>query len=297
MSMTPHDFHALLDEAVAHAPLTRGIETDVAAGRRLLRRRRTLTAAGTALAAVVVAGSLQAFTGGGPSVRDARDLPVAGSPTTLPATAAAELLRQCRDGNQSSRATAAIFDAGDAVVRAQVRTEHQVILAIEAGDGAHWAECFVHLDRAEFKAGMTVYDASGTATDNGYTFGPGCGLVDGQGDPGCATWTISTVDRLPAEVAAVRYDLGDGASTTVVSQDGYVVLNHLATLPAGASVDEMGQTHGFDPLTRITYLDGSGRPIAAQAEDGSGSGPDHERVDGLPLLRDYPSLRAPQAVS
>lgn len=62
--------------------------SDVAAGRRLLRRRRTLTAAGTALAAVVVAGSLQAFTGGGPSVRDARDLPVASSPTTLPATAA-----------------------------------------------------------------------------------------------------------------------------------------------------------------------------------------------------------------
>ena len=180
--------------------------------------------------------------------------------------------------------------------KAQERTAHQVILAIESGDGAHWAECFVHLDNQEFSSGMTVYDASGTSRSTSFSFGGGCGLVDGRADESCPTWAISTVDRLPTEVAQVRYDFGDGTHATVTARDGYVVLNRLLDLPPGASIDSMGSNLGFNALDRITYLDADGDPIAAQASDGTGSGPDHERVGDLPPLTAYPSLRSDQPI-
>ena len=40
------------------------------------------------------------------------------------------------------------------------------------------------------------------------------------------------------------------------------------------------------------HLDAAGEPIAAEAFDGSGTGPDRDRVDGLPRLSAFPSLRA-----
>lgn len=46
------------------------------------------------------------------------------------------------------------------------------------------------------------------------------------------------------------------------------------------------------PIDRVTYLDAAGEPIAAEAFDGSGSGPDRDKIDGLPRLRAFPSLRA-----
>jgi hypothetical protein len=161
------------------------------------------------------------------------------------------------------------------------------MLAIEAADGQHWADCFINLESAEFASGMTVYDASGRSTDTSYSFGSGCGLVDGDVDESCTTFVVSWVDRLPSSVAAVRFDLYDGTSPTVAAEDGYVVLNHLGQDPAGVGESDLRQ-----PIERVTYLDAAGEPIAAQAMDGSGTGPDRERVDGLPLLSAFPSLRA-----
>ena len=291
MSMTPTDFHTLLDSAVADEPPAGPLAADLAAGRRRLRRRRMLAAAGAAAAVVATAGTVQAVTRGAyPSL-----------PTHMPAAQEgpqgdAGLLRSCRQGNQSDRATAAIFGAGAPVVKAVSRNEHQAILAIESGDGSHWAECFVHLDEQEFGSGMTVYDATGTSRSTSYSSGSGCGLVDGHVDRTCPTFVVSWVDRLPSEVAAVRFGIGDGRSTTVPSRDGYVVLNYQAALPAGVRIDSGGSATGMEPLSRVTYLDRAGDPIAAQAMDGSGSGPDHEDVGDLPHLSAYPALRSDQAI-
>ncbi|MFC4787175.1 hypothetical protein ACT8ZV_22050 [Nocardioides sp. MAHUQ-72] len=295
MSMTPEKFHDLMVAAVTPEPPQGEVAADVAVGRRLLRRRRAVVTLGSAAAVVAIAGTAWAVAPGSDSATDRGGAPVVTGPTSqdVPRTDAA-LLEQCRDGNQSDRATAAVFGSGDPVVKAVSRTAHQVILAIESGDGSHWAECFVHLDSQEFASGMTVYDASGRSADTSYSSGGGCGLVDGEVDPSCTKFSVSWVDRRPAAVAAVEFVTGDGRTTTVESRDGYIVLNHLGDVPPGASTDPMAMD--YQPIERITFLDAAGKPIAAEAMDGSGTGPDHERVGDLPSIRAYPGLRSGQEI-
>jgi hypothetical protein len=297
MSMTPQEFQDLMVAATTPEPPQGDVGSDVLAGRRLLRRRRATVALGTAAAVVGIAGTAWAVAPGSDSATDRGGMPVAPpSASTSPPTTDSSLLEACRDGNQSDEATLEIFGAGEPVVKAVSRNEHQVILAIESGDGSHWAECFVHLDDQEFASGMTVYDGSGTSTSTSYSTGAGCGLVDGHVDRTCGTWVVSWVDRLPAEVASVRFGTGDGRSTVVPSRDGYVVLNYQAPLPDGVRLDAGGSARGLQPLTRVTYLDEDGSPIAAEVMDGSGAGPDHEDVGDLPRLSAYPSLRGDQAI-
>jgi hypothetical protein len=297
MSMSPQEFQDLMISATTPEPPQGDVGSDVAVGRRLLRRRRARVALGTAAAVVGIAGTAWAVAPGSDSAADRGGMPVA-PPKSAPAAPATDgsLLERCHDGNQSHEASAAIFGAGQPSVKAVSRTEHQVIAAIESGDGSHWAECFVHLDSQEFASGMTVYDGSGTSTSTSYSSGPGCGLVDGGVDHTCSTWVVSWVDRLPAEVAAVRFETGDGRSTEVPSRDGYVVLNYQAPLPDGTRLDAGGSVRGLVPITRVTYLDGDGSPIAAEAMDGSGTGPDHVNVGDLPRLSAFPALRAGEAI-
>jgi hypothetical protein len=297
MSMTPHDFHDLMVAATTPEPPQGDVAADVLVGRRLLRRRRAAVTLGSVAAVAGIAGTAWAVAPGSDSAADRGGMPVAPpSASASPPTSDGSLLERCREGNQSDRATRAMFGAGQPVVKAVSRTEHQVILAIESGDGTHWAECFVHLDDQEFASGMTVYDGSGTSTSTAYSSGSGCGLVDGGVDRTCTTWVVSWVDRLPAEVAAVRFGTGDGRSTDVPSRDGYVVLNYQAPLPAGVHIDAGGSAAGLQPITRVTYLDAAGEPLAAEAMDGSGTGPDHEQVGGLPRLSAYPALRDDEAI-
>lgn len=298
MTMTPNDFQTLLRDAVAHEPPSGSVAGDVALGRRLLRRRRWLSAAGAAAVVLATAGTVNAVAHDGSS-RTSSHVPAATQAPTAaasPTPDGAHLLRSCRNGNASDRAVGLIFGSGTPTVKAVNRTSHQVLLAIESGDGSHWAECFIHLDNQEFASGMTVYDSSGRSTETSYSFGPGCGLVDNGVDASCKTFAVGWVDRRPAEVAGVEFAMGDGTTTTVESPDGYVVLNYLAELPAGTEMGEYGLPGDFQPFHRITFLDADGNPIAAEAQDGSGSGPDGERVGDLPLLSAFPALRSAQPI-
>ena len=287
MTMTPETFRELLDDGTAAAPPSPAPGQAAVEGRRRLRRRRVGAAAGGLQVAAAVAAGVASATASGPQL--ARDgAPVASDPPT----STTSLLESCREGNQSGRATGYIFDAGAPTVEASVRTDHQVELALQSADDRHWAECWVHLDDQEFSSGMTVYETAGrNPNGSSYGYGPGCGLVDGDVDSSCATFAVWLVDRLPEAVAAVRYDLSNGRSETVPSRNGYVVLNYLGPLPGGEAMGPDGLPSNFQPLTRTTYLDASGTAIAAEARDGSGTGPDRQRVDGLPLLKAYPSLR------
>jgi len=288
MTMSPEEFHDLMVAATTPEPAQGSVASDVAFGRRLLRRRRAVAAVGTAAAVVAMAGTAWAVVPGGGSSSSA---PIASAHDGPPTTDRA-LLDSCRSGNQSFRATRAVFGAGEPTVEAVSRTEHQVIAALESADGDYWAECFVHLDSQEFASGMTVWPSAGQNRDSSYSSGPGCGLVDGHVDPGCRTFSVDWVDRRPAEVAAVEFVTADGRSTTVRSHDGYIVFNYLGTLPPGRSADPMD----LQPIRTITFLDASGTPIAAEAQDGSGTGPDHERVGDLPSIREYPGLRGDQEI-
>jgi hypothetical protein len=285
MTMTPTEFRDRLAAELAHAPGSDDVAGDLAAGRRLLRRRRATFAAGAAaVVAAAVAVPVLAL-GGSPSTRT----PVA---TESPDTTA-ELVAACRDGNQSERATDAIFGPGTPVVKAQAGTDHRITLVLESADGAYWARCFVNLSRAEFNSGMEVFDAGGRTRDEMYGAGPGCAM----GTEDCRTFTVTWVDRRPPAVAAAEFVTGDGVTTTVDSRGGYLVFEYLGTLPDGVESDpDMGIQGGFDPIRRITFLDAAGTPIAAAAHDGSGEGPGGERIGDLPTLREYPALRAPQPI-
>jgi hypothetical protein len=281
MTMTPEQFHDLLDRDTRLSPPAPA-DDPTALGRRRLRRRRLAASAGAAATVLVVVGV--ASLGG-----HAATAPHGHEALTAPSTDA-QLLDACSSGNQGPELTRLFFGSGTPTIEAAVRTDYQWELAIQSADGHFWADCFVHLQSSEFASGMTVYDATRTSKGLSYGAGAACGLVDNDTDPQCQTWSVYTVDRLPSVVAAVRYDLGDGTSVTVRTSNGYVVLNHLAPLPAGVSIQPHsgGLTH-FDALTRVTYLDGSGQPLAAEALNGP---PGEYSVDGLPLLSKYPSLRS-----
>lgn len=294
MTMTPHDFRNLLDDALTPEPPARPVSSDVAAGRRLLRRRRAVVTLGSA-ALVAVAGTTWAVApGSGTSATD-RGARIATQPSGGASPApGTPLLERCRGGNQSERATRAVFGSGGPVVKAVAATDHQEVAALESADGRYWAECVVHHDAQEFASAMTVWEAAGRDRDGSYSSGPGCGLVDGKVDPTCRSFSVTWVDRRPAEVATVEFVTADGRTTPVHSVDGYIVFNYLGDVPPGTSSDPMSWT--FPPIRTITFLDASGTPIAAEAQDGSGSGPDHDRIGDLPSIREYPGLRGDQEI-
>ncbi len=284
--MTPESFQDLLDRATVAPPSPPAPGAEVAEGRRRLLRRRLGTAvAGAVTAVVVVGGALAVATGSDPG--HAQD-PVAEAPHV---NDQASLLDSCRDGNQSRTATDAVFGAGAPVVKGVVETPFEIVVALESADGAHWGECWIHLLSAEFASGMTVFPSDPAVQEKGvmslgtsYTTGVGCGLVDGEFPRDCSAWFVQWVDRLPPAVAAVRFDLADGTTTTVPSQDGYVVLNVLNQVAGAVRYDPEDLLVVDNAIPRIYYLDAAGDPIAGQ-------GPGDGRLDGLPPLSAYPSLR------
>lgn len=285
--MTPTDFRDRLDaelSAGGEPATSAAIDGDMLLGRKMLRRRRAGVAAGTmslVAAAAVVVGLLVS----------------ADQPTEAPGVADApssdeKLLAACRDGAQSGRATRLIFGPGDPVIKLKNTSDRQTLLVLEAADGRHWAMCWAGMKDAEFPSGMEVYDASGEANDFGYSTGAVCD----NGDNDCHTYLFSMVDRRPAEVAAVEFWTADGERTTVETVDGYFVFDYSLAVPEGAPTERYELLTDFHAIKRITFLDRSGEPIAAQTTDGSGGGPDGEKVPGLPGLGKYPALRAPQAI-
>jgi hypothetical protein len=284
--MTPESFQDLLDQATEEPPPAPAPGAEVAEGRRrLLRRRLGSAVAGAVAAAVVVGGALAVTTGADPG--HAED-PVAEAPR---ADNQASLLDSCRDGNQSRDATQAVFGPGTPLVKNVVQTDFEIVLALESADGAHWGACWIHLLSAEFGSGMSVYPSDPTVQDQGvssegtsYTTGGGCALVDGDLPAECPMWFVQWVDRLPSAVAAVRFELADGTTTTVPSRDGYVILNVLDPVAGAVSYDPEDGLEVVDAIPRIYYLDAAGDPIAAQDSG-------RPQLDGLPPLSAYPSIR------
>lgn len=286
MTISPNDFRGLLDSSLADEPPAPPLERDLGAGRSRLRRRRLATGAASVLAVGALAGSAYSLGAGASDHQRGQDTTVA-----VPPDGAAEYLDKCRNGNHSDQAAAAMFDPGTPTIEASARTDLRLTLALLAADGKHWAECWINLQSQEFGSGMTVHAATGRSTLHSNSFGIGCGLVDGGRDPNCRAFSATWVDRLPEQVAAVEFRTGDGESTVVRGKDGFVVFEYLGRLPAGVPSDPITWMDDFLPVTRITYLDASGAPLAAEAMDGSGWGEDHDRVGSLPPLSKYPSLR------
>lgn len=286
MTMTPERFRGLLDQSTAEAPPGPLPRTDVLAGRARLRRRRIATVTASAVAALVVAGGVGLATRG--ADRKAVE------PVEPPGAALVDACRQGPRDQQDARRL--LYDAGTPLVRSTVTTDAQTVVALESADGTYWAECVIARRDAEFPATMDVYWSDPAKATPGlseisrsYGVRSGCGLVDGEVQQQCPTWVVDWVDRLPDAVAAVRFDLADGTSSTVRSSDGYVVLNVLHERTSAIPLDQDGFPDVANAIGRITYLDQDGDPIAAESYDASDPRP--LPVDGLPVLSAYPSLR------
>ncbi len=219
--MSPETFHELLERETATPPPAPLPHAAVTAGHRRLRRRRLAAGGGTAALALSVGGLWAALPH---RTADAgRNLGVAGSVSD------AQILDRCLDGH-GGPAEAALLASGTPRLEASVRTDVKIMAAISSADGSMWASCWIwQLPQAsgELTAGMNVFDATRSSSGGpagGWSVGTGCGVPETQ-QRGCDTWSLSVVDRLPAAVAAVRYDLGDGTTETVPTYNGYVVLN------------------------------------------------------------------------
>ncbi len=252
--------------------------------RRQVVRRAGATAAGLAVAATVtgIALVVPALVDDG---ADDGSTPVA----SVPPRSDEELIERCRDGSSSARIDELLFGSGTPTIKAEGRTSHRISLALESADGAIWGHCFVALDDQEFSSGLEVYRTEGSNSSSTMSYGPGCGLDGDSVDTSCTTVSVMQVERRPAEVAAVRFLTADGETTTVRTRDGYYVFEYLGDLPEGTRMTQGGLPRGFYPVRTITFLDASGTPIAAEAQDGSGEGVDRNRIGDLPLLSSYPA--------
>ena len=289
MTMTPTEFEERYAEALSGRPAMPRETDDVARGRRLLRRRRLAGTASALGIALVLGGTTYAVSGG--RATHTQPPPSAiGKPVDT-----RTLLRDCRNGNAGKAGVAALFGSGTPIVRALSRVPGHADAALSSRDGRYWAQCSVRSDpQAEFHANMTVYANRGHQDVFESTEGSGCPFKGREPDPGCRTYYYSTIDHRPAAVAAVRFVMADGTTRTVRADHGYFAFSYVGAVPGGRSFDPMsGRPLG---TRRITFLDASGTPIAAEVQDGSGSGPDGENVAGLPRLGHYPSLRPSHAV-
>lgn len=289
MTMTPTEFEERYAAALAHQPTTADGTADVARGRRLLARRRLATGASALAVAVVAAGSAYVL----------NDRPATQPPPTAigrPIDDAA-LLKDCHDGSAVQAGVRALFASGAPLVRSVSRVPGHTDAALSSRDGTYWAQCSVRSDPdAEFHANMQVYRSTGHQDVFESTQGGACPLKHGRPDPDCGSFYYSTIDHRPPEVAAVRFLMVDGVTRTVPTDDGYFAFSYLAPLPPGQEPDAFGMGIGGTATKRITFLDAQGRAIAAEAQDGSGSGPDHENIAGLKRLGAYPSLRSANEV-
>lgn len=287
--LDPQRFHDLLGEAAGQQPGHRPVADDLAAGRRSLRRRRLGMGAGALAALMIVGGTgYVAAEQLGPDGSDDGRVPAAAAPST---PADADLLAACRNGEATPAAIAALYDSGPPTVHVAARLGDTTQLAILAADRKAWGICTLSdADDAEFPADVQAF----RAVDATQAASLPVSLRYSQEDcfeDDCAQTAMRLLTRLPAEVAAVRATLSDGTvHTAETDAEGFVNLQAVVAKPSG-------DADGFSEFSRIDYLGADGQVLAGQMWDGTGAGPDGERIEGLPLLAKYPSLAGEDIVS
>ena len=240
---------------------------------RVVRRRKRI-AAGAASAAVVVmvvpAGVFLSLPGDGDGPGPAK-------------SARTSTLSRCL---QSPNASNVLRAAGTPTLVLESESAQTTTAVLESADGALWAHCFINqADEADVESGMTVYSTTATSSDIQYERGVDCSGAGAEPSGSCDRFFARYVDRLPADVAAVSFATADGQSTRVDTVDGFVLFDYEAQIPPGYPHSDDEPTEW---LTRVTYLDSAGQPIAAQ--NLGTSDPAKERVGELPLLATYPAF-------
>jgi hypothetical protein len=281
----PDSLYPLFLASMADEPSPPPVAEQVRAATRGLQRRRGRTAL---LAAAVMGAAVLV-----PQLFDGKSEPDQSPIDVLNGLTPEALIAKCREGNQSTRATNALFQSGTPEVRVSGTVAEMMSVVLLSADGQYWANCFINLyDGAEFSSGMTVYPASGNNAGNGISYSEGftCKDLDGPPGPPCSTFMVNYVDRVATEVAAVSFGTADGRTTTIEAEDGFVVFTYSGVVPAGYPTTYSITDRPPQWLTRVTYLDDQGEAIAAE---NFGRGRlENEKVGDLPRLDAYPSRRS-----
>lgn len=288
--MDPSELRERLERGMPDAP-SYGVppsvlERDLAAGQRLLWRRRGVLGFSTLATLAVIVGvavSLPRFGANAP------DQGVRGASSV---TSETDLLEYCRTGDTSRRGHKALFGTGRPTVMARARGMRTIVLAIESADGLSWGDCVIDLRKSPvFRSAMAVYHSSDRSRN--FSYSSALERCDHSGY--CSRFQVSVVDRRDPAVAYVEFVTLDGQATRLKTANGYYAFNYSGILPDGGG--PLDARYGYDRrlLNRITFFDEAGAPIAAEALNGSGGGEDGAVVPGLPLIRDFPSLRGNEA--
>lgn len=292
--LDPDTFHRLLEDATEGGPAQPPVRDDLGAGRRRLRGRRIGTGALTLAAVAAVGLGVTAVLPGDAAAPQLAGDPGRGDPAI--GASDADLVAACRDGELSPRAERALFGSGAPSVHAVTRTGDATDLALLSADEKVWGQCSLSSDPdAEFASSTVVYRAGRAAPDLQFADSGGveCGRR-GTG-MGCAD-RLSTriLLQLPAAVATIRLSLIDGEVVTAdTDEQGFVGLSATVDTPDEPFAGRPRHLRFLTAYDRIEYLDADGRIIAAQASNGTGTGPDGDGVGDHPTLEAYPPSLLP----
>lgn len=315
--MDPADFAERLERSFSGEPPHAEVGSDLARGRRRLRRRRATTGlAGLGVAATVAVGAVAV-----PALQPA---PPAAAPwaSSGPVTDT-ELVRQCLEVNDRvtvggrdhvvSRAEL-LQRMGAARLMTRADAGPTSVATVRAENGRAWLDCSVSRKEPALKVitllypsdvgfarttvdGVRAYEPhdesdvrfSGTATSPVPRFAVDCDVEQPEETPewfqeaaACPTYRLVWNDRRPPEVAHVQVTAPDGRELDADVQDGYVSLAHSA--PMTPELRRQLAAGEVPRPRRIAFLDRDGDVLV---EDRS---PGHVPQDGTLSMANFPSL-------
>lgn len=320
------DLNDLLDRSFHDEPSHPTIGDDLTRGRRALRRHRART--GAAALGVVAASGLVAVLV--PALTASQDEGSPGFATGGLSDAALanacvqtdNIASWVRGRGMSEARMAEVM--GQAQVMTRADSGQEVLATVRSEDGRFWGECFVpYGDRASYKHGLSVFrtDVTFASTDvDGVRVyrpqdeaDPRFWGSDGlpaprlsvpcvldmaeetaeyrEGMAGCRDFTVTWVDRRPAEVAGVLVHNPDGTVGHADVRDGYVSYAYRAPMtPAVAQRFRSGDTN---MTAALTFLDADGDVLAEGSLDARQANPDNwpeSASEGTPSVMNYPTL-------
>lgn len=310
----PSQLASHLEQSFGAEPPHASFASDLAHGRRRLRRARALTSLGGLAVAAVVAGTAVAV----PRVLPGPDTPVQ---VASGAEGDAAVVQDCLGNDTTPVGMEQLTRAelrdrmGDARLMTRVDTGHETVATIRSADGRLWAECTLStVDPAGVKAFTSVYATDvtfprtvvdgvrayepqsesdprleGTAGTPVPQFAVTCDsdlpeetAARAKADAACPTYTLTWNDRRPAEVGKIAVTAPDGKELDAVVRDGYVSLAYTGRMtPEMADAVARGETPG---ARQVTFYTADGTLLVNDRDPG------HFPVDGHLSMANFPSL-------
>jgi hypothetical protein len=316
-TMHPADFAERLDASFRAEPPHRDVASDVALGRRRLRRRRATVTLGALTAVAVIAGVGSAVPTLFPG-SESRPAEVAadGEPSRAGIVSAcmrAENVMARSPWNGSDQEAFALMGVPRLMTSAV--SDNRVEATLLSEDGSRWGECQLGREPDNgVKSAMNIYptDVSfparrlggvpayephdeadprleGTATAGVPNGQVTCVIAEPEETPeyyraasACPTFTLFWNDRRPAEVAAVEVVAPDGVSTWADVRGGYVSLAY-----TGVMTPKLAERvrQGEQPVARrVVFYDSSGEVLVDDRNPGK------LPQEGTISIANFPSL-------